>query len=148
MSALAITRCTAPSDEWDAFVRGQPHWTAYHLSAWQRVCAEVLGHDTIYLEARNAGSSALQGVLPLVRVKSRVFGHFLVSIPFVNYGGPLGSDEAIRSLVQHATTMATRDGVDLLELRSRVALPIDLAVSHRKVSVLLDLPDSVDLYDR
>lgn len=144
MSALEITRCVAPRDEWDSFVRAQPHWTAYHLSAWQRVCAEVLGHETIYLEARNPATSALHGVLPLVRVKSLVFGHFLVSIPFVNYGGPLGSDQAVQSLVQHATMMATRDRVDLLELRSRVALPIDLAVSHRKVSVLLDLPSSVD----
>ena len=32
------------------------------------------------------------------------------------------------------------DGVKLLELRSRVPLPIDLPVSHRKITVVLDLP--------
>lgn len=29
-----------------------------------------------------------------MRVKSPVFGHFLVSMPYVNYGGPLGEEEA------------------------------------------------------
>jgi FemAB-related protein (PEP-CTERM system-associated) len=68
-------------------------------------------------------------------------------MPFVNYGGPLGSDAAIGSLVAHATELAQRDGVKLLELRSRVPLRVDLPVSHRKITVLLDLvagdPDAV-----
>jgi FemAB-related protein (PEP-CTERM system-associated) len=76
-----------------------------------------------------------------VRVRSPIFGHFLVSMPFVNYGGPLGSDAAVRALGAHATERARRDGARLLELRSRIPLPLDLPVSHRKITVLLDMPD-------
>ena len=144
MTSLVVTRNDAPGSEWDAFVRGQPGWTAYHLAAWQRVCANVLGHDTVYLEAREQAGATLQGILPLVRVRSGLFGHFLVSMPFVNYGGPLGNDDAVKALVLAADALATKDSVDLLELRSRVELPVSLDVSHRKVSVLLDLPDSAD----
>ena len=79
-----------------------------------------------------------------MRVRSGLFGHFLVSMPFVNYGGPLGDAAAIQALVSHADGMATRDGVDLLELRSSVELPVALDISRRKVSVLLDLPESAD----
>ena len=78
-------------------------------------------------------------MLPLVRVKSRLFGHYLVSLPFVNYGGPVGSEEAVRALVEHAADLARESGADLLELRSPRALPVELEVSHRKVTVLLDL---------
>ena len=44
----------------------------------------------------------------------------LVSMPFVNYGGPLGDAAAVRALAAHAAALARRDGVKLLELRSRV----------------------------
>jgi FemAB-related protein (PEP-CTERM system-associated) len=84
-------------------------------------------------------------VLPLVRVKSVMFGHYLVSMPFLNYGGPLGGDCAITALASHAADLAARDGVRLLELRSRVPLPVSLPVSHRKITVLLDLPSDAAL---
>ncbi len=108
----------------------------------------MFGHECIYLVARD-GASRIAGVLPLVRVRSRLFGHYLVSMPFLNYGGPLGSDDAVRALVARAADIARRDGVSLLELRSRRELPLSLAVSHRKITVLLDLPGtSAELWKR
>lgn len=129
--------------EWDAFVRSQPGWTAFHLSAWKPLMEQVYGHDCLYLEARDE-AGALAGVLPLVRVRSLLFGHYLVSMPFVNYGGPLGSDAAIGLLARRAVELAHESGVKLLELRSRTALPVELPVSHRKITVVLDLPGDVD----
>jgi FemAB-related protein (PEP-CTERM system-associated) len=101
--------------------------------------ARVFGHEGVYLGARD-GDGRLVGVLPLVRVRSLVFGHYLVSMPFVNYGGPLGTTEAVVALAGHAEAMARRDRVKLLELRSRTALPLALPVSMRKITVVLDLP--------
>ena len=125
--------------EWDAFVRAQPNWTHFHLHGWRDVVGRALGHECIYLEARG-DDGALDGVLPLVRVRSPIFGHYLVSMPFVNYGGPLGSDPAVRALAAEAVRLAEAGGVKLLELRSRGELPLDLPVSHRKITVVLDLP--------
>ncbi|HEY7877100.1 MAG TPA: GNAT family N-acetyltransferase, partial [Gemmatimonadaceae bacterium] len=89
------------------------------------------------------------GILPLVRVRSRVFGHYLVSMPFLNYGGPLGDDDAVRALAGAADRIAQHDHVTLLELRSRRALPLSLPVSHRKITVLLDLPSTApELWSR
>jgi len=126
-------------EEWDGFVRASEGWTSFHLSAWKPLIERVFGHECLFLEARN-DAGTLEGVLPLVRVKSRLFGHYLVSMPFVNYGGPLGSAEAIQALVTHASELARHDRVALLELRSKIPLPIDLPVSHRKLTVILDLP--------
>ena len=61
-------------------------------------------------------------------------------MPFLNYGGPLGSDNAVRALGGRADEIARRDDVSLLELRSRRQLPLAMPVSHRKITVLLDLP--------
>jgi serine/alanine adding enzyme len=125
--------------EWDDFVRSQQGWTHFHLHDWKRIIQTVFGHECIYFVKRDA-SDALTGILPLVRVKSRLFGHFLVSMPFVNYGGPLGTPDATKDLADHATEMAANSGAGLMELRSRSELDIPLDVSHRKVTLLLDLP--------
>ncbi|HYD53075.1 MAG TPA: GNAT family N-acetyltransferase, partial [Gemmatimonadaceae bacterium] len=126
---------------WDAFARAQAGFSHFHLHGWRTVMERVFGHECLYLAARDEGG-ALIGVLPLVRVKSLVFGHYLVSMPFLNYGGPLGSDTAVRALVHEAVEIARASGAKLMELRSRVPLPVELPVSHRKITVLLDLPDT------
>ncbi len=133
----------APS-EWDGFVRRASNGTVCHLYAWRHVMEEVFGHETHYLAARGPGGR-LRGVLPLVRVRSLLFGDFLVSMPFLSDGGPLGDDEAVAALAQAAAERTRAWGVDLLELRSREALPVDLAVSHRKITVVLDLPDDPEV---
>jgi FemAB-related protein (PEP-CTERM system-associated) len=138
ISALRIESFRGTHAEWDAFVRAQRGWTHFHLIGWRRVMEEALGHECRYLCARDA-SGAIEGILPLVRVKSPVFGHYLVSLPFLNYGGPLGSDEAVRALASHAVCLAKRDRVKLLEMRSRHEQPLDLPVSHRKLTTVLDL---------
>ncbi|NOT07114.1 MAG: FemAB family PEP-CTERM system-associated protein [Gemmatimonadales bacterium] len=131
------------ASEWDAFAARYRGYTHFHRYAWKSVIEETFGHQCLYLSVRD-GSGALAGVLPLVRVKSLLFGHYLVSLPFVNYGGPLGEPDAVRDLVASAVEEAARSGAKLLELRSRVELPVDLAVSHRKITVVLDLPSDAD----
>jgi serine/alanine adding enzyme len=135
-----VERFAGAATEWDALARRSPGFTHFHLYGWRAVMERVYGHECVYLAAYD-DAGVLAGVLPLVRVKSILFGHFLVSMPFLNYGGPLGTDEAIVALVARASEIARDSGVKLLELRSRVPLPVELPVSHRKITVLLDLPN-------
>ena len=136
---MRVEHFTGTASQWDTFVRSQDGWGHFHLFAWKSVIARVFGHECIYLAARNP-TGQLAGVLPMVRVKSLLFGHYLVSMPFVNYGGPLGGNEAVSALVAYAVELAQRDNAKLLELRSRTSLPVTLPVSHRKITVLLELP--------
>lgn len=145
---IEVERFQGPAEEWDSFVRGKPGWTHFHLYGWRTVLQRIVSHDCPYLAARHP-DGALVGVLPLVRVRSLIFGHYLVSQPFVNYGGPLGDPLAVQALTSRAVGMAEEAGAKLLELRSRVELPIDLPVSHRKVTVVLDLdPDPERTFKR
>jgi serine/alanine adding enzyme len=146
--ALTVEPFRETPDVWDQSVREWPGWTHFHLSGWKHVVEEVFGHECPFLVAREGGGR-IRGLLPLVRVESGLFGRYLVSMPFVNYGGPLGTPDAVRALADHATELAREHGADLLELRSRTQQPLDLAVSHRKITVLLDLPaaDAKPLWD-
>jgi FemAB-related protein (PEP-CTERM system-associated) len=147
--ALRVETFTDASERWDGFVRATPGWSHYHLHGWRRVIESALGHECPYLAALDSERGELRGVLPLVRVRSALFGHYLVSMPFLNYGGPLGDEPAVKALVGEAVARAAARRVGLLELRNRDALPVDLPVSHRKITVLLDLPagDATPLWD-
>jgi serine/alanine adding enzyme len=136
---VLIERFSGAPGEWDGLVRGSAGWTHFHLYGWRGVIERVFGHECIYLAARD-GEGRLAGVLPLVRLKSLLFGHYLVSMPFLNYGGPLGEDAAVRALSDYACERAREDGAILLELRSRIPLPVSLAVSHRRITVVRALP--------
>ncbi|MGH7318992.1 MAG: FemAB family XrtA/PEP-CTERM system-associated protein, partial [Candidatus Rokuibacteriota bacterium] len=83
--------------EWNALVERVPSATHCHRYQWLGVIGEAFGHRTFAWGARDA-SGALVGVLPLVRVRTPLFGHYLVSMPFLNAGGPLGSPEVVTAL--------------------------------------------------
>src|SRR5687767_12666878 len=82
-----------PDAAWDTFVRQAPASTFCHLAGWREVMRDALGHECHYLVARDQEGS-WRGVLPVVRVRSRLFGDHLLSMPFLNDGGPLGSEPA------------------------------------------------------
>jgi FemAB-related protein (PEP-CTERM system-associated) len=129
-----VQRLAAQADgaRWDEFVTAQAEGTFFHLSAWRRVIAEVFGHPTHYLYVERDG--AIDGVLPLAEVRSRLFGHKLVSLPFCVYGGAVARDEESRAaLVGAASALARRLGVDYLELRNLRSQP-GLPVSDRYVT--------------
>ncbi len=106
----------AGAGEWDAFVAEHPGSTADHLYAWRTIFEDVLGHRTAYLVARCDGRVA--GVLPLVLVRSRVFGRSAIAVPFLNYGGLLADHGAAKdALLAEATARARAFGASHIELR-------------------------------
>jgi len=148
---ISVAVLNGRESAWDAFAARTADSTFCHLSGWRRVMTDVLGHACHYLSASDE-DGVCRAVLPLVRVRSPLFGDYLVSMPFLNAGGPVGAPDGVAALVEHAGTLARRLGVDLLELRARQSLPVDLRtrqflpaplrVSSRKITLRLDLPDS------
>lgn len=126
---------------WDDFVARADGGRYCHLAAWRDILVDVLGAECLYWAAAD-DSGSWQGVLPLVRVRSRLFGHYLVSLPFLNDGGPLGVQAARDRLVAEAVSEARRSRADLLELRTRDAIDegLPLSRSDRKITVVLPLP--------
>ncbi len=128
---------------WDAFVGAHPHATAYHAWAWRDVFGPVFGHEPIYLAAR--ADARIVGVLPLVAFRSRLFGHFFCSLPFVNYGGVLStSPDAAAPLLAEASRIARERKASHVELRHVARQLPDAPVRQHKVTMLLSLQDTGD----
>jgi FemAB-related protein (PEP-CTERM system-associated) len=105
------------ADAWESFVRACPDATFFHRIGWREILETVFRHRTHYLIAWRDGG--MTGVLPLAQVKSRLFGHSLVSLPFAVYGGVAASDDAsISALHVAAVDLARELGVEHLELRN------------------------------
>jgi FemAB-related protein (PEP-CTERM system-associated) len=114
------------------------------------VFAEALGHDAYCLEAR-AGTETC-GFLPLAYVHSLLFGRFLVSLPYLNYGGVVAESEyTARPLIERAVALADQLDVRYLELRSE-RTTVHPALSERpgyKANMRLELPRTPGvLWDR
>ena len=126
----------AAAARWDEFVLRCPQATFFHRAGWQPLLRSVFRHETHFLSAESNGR--IEGVLPLARVKSLLFGHALVSLPFAVYGGVAASNEgAAEALEVAAQELAVRLGVAHLELRNvrarHAAWPTqDLYVTFRK----------------
>ncbi len=101
---------------WDAFVDGCSEATFCHRAGWRRVIEDSFGHSCHFLFAER--DDVVCGVLPLVHLNTRFFGHALVSTGFCVYGGPVATDhEARAALDDTALQLARSLAVDRLEYR-------------------------------
>ena len=116
--AFAIKRYSRDdAARWDAFVGAAEGATFFHRAAWHDIIADELGHRAHYLFAERDG--AISGILPLVEIRSRLFGHALISTPFCVYGGVVATDaDSEARLTESAAALADELRVDYLELRN------------------------------
>ncbi|MGH9429007.1 MAG: FemAB family XrtA/PEP-CTERM system-associated protein, partial [Terriglobia bacterium] len=128
---------------WDSYVLNHPGACNYHQSRWKSVIEQGFGHPSRYLHVTNAGR--IVGILPLVLMKSLLFGRFLVSLPFFNYGGILADgQDAEEALLASAKEIARQERAHHIELRHRTSHELGLQSKQHKVSLTLDLESSVD----
>jgi FemAB-related protein (PEP-CTERM system-associated) len=141
---MQIVRCDdSHRDAWNAYVERSPRAALYHRFEWRDVNAACFGHRAAYLAAME--TDRIVGILPVVQVKSQLFGNIACSLPFVNYGGPCGDSDAIeQSLVDATRGLADEWRVDYVEIRTRRRVD-SLPTSEHKVSMTVDLNPDPDV---
>jgi FemAB-related protein (PEP-CTERM system-associated) len=117
-STVTTLNADVDRERWNRFVFEHPEGTFFHRVEWEGLVRRAFGHRAHYLFAERDGR--ICGVLPLIEVKSALFGHSLVSTPFCVYGGILALDaEAHAALEGKACALARELNVDYLEMRNR-----------------------------
>lgn len=132
-------------EPWDAYVESAAPESLYHRWVWRDVIEETFGHQPYYLTAVEDG--AIRGVLPLVRIRSRLFGSSLISIPFFSYGGVVADTEAAREgLLAKAAELGRELGVRHIELRQGDESPMSWPMASAKVTMEIQLPGTIEEY--
>jgi len=137
---VAIDRGEQAETAWDQFVENHPAATPYHTMNIRRSIEQTYGHITHYCWALAEDDEVL-GILPLVQLKSRLFGNFIVSMPYFNYGGLLAnSEQAANRLIAAANEWRETAGASHIELRHLDDTGLGLQQRNDKVTFWLPLP--------
>ncbi|MET0067931.1 MAG: FemAB family XrtA/PEP-CTERM system-associated protein [Candidatus Thiodiazotropha sp.] len=135
--AYLLSRTPEHRRDWNHYLRETPGANFYQRYEWQELNQDHFGHETFCIAV---GEEKIEGVLPLVLIKSRLFGRILCSMPFVNYGGVCADNEmAEKALLHKAVSLADQYKADYLEMRATRSSIIDLPESTRKVSMTINL---------
>lgn len=116
-------KTAAPFDieTWDTYVLNHPQGTVFHLTAWKKVVETSFGHKSHYVMATQ--QNKICGILPVFEIKSLLFGHYFVSVPFAEIGGALADNPDIeQALIRHAASVTDARQAQYLELRNRKEL--------------------------
>lgn len=121
--------------EWNNLVANNPDASAYHFWEYGEALTQTYRYSKHYLVSTQ--NSEVDGIFPLIHVRSVLFGNRLISLPFCEYGGivtrmGLKSDVALRVaklLVNAATELGRTLDVEYLEIREPLALSAILKAS-------------------
>ncbi|MDX2504310.1 MAG: FemAB family PEP-CTERM system-associated protein [Gammaproteobacteria bacterium] len=118
--------------------------TPYHHMQWLQAVKKAYGFNYEYFIAET--DTHIEGVLPVCLFKSITGKNSLCSLPFCDVGGVIADDDTVREkLIQFALNRADQLQAMPLELRQRLTEEaINIDMTNRKVSMLLDLPESAE----
>ncbi len=117
-------KITDSSDKqnWDNYTLSHPSGTIFHLTAWKNTIEKTFNHKSTYLIAES--QNKIYGIFPIFEIKSLVFGHSFISIPFAEIGGPLtDSPEIEQALIKKASKITKSQNAQYLEIRNRNKIP-------------------------
>ena len=139
-----IVRIANPSDcsNIDHYIAQTGSSSLYHDYRWSEVIEKSFGHTCYYLLCEDDDGS-IGGILPLVHMKSLMFGNQLVSMPYFNYGGVCADNEAKRDrMIERAIALLEDLNGSHMELRQEDPLNNGFPSKTSKVSMRLNLPGS------
>ncbi len=129
---------------WDQYVDAHPLGRIYHRSAWKEITERAFGKTGPYRLVLDG--KTVTGILPLIRFHTFLAGKQLISLPYVNYGGPLWSNEQARALIlDEIEKLRVQTGSEAVEIRYDQPDAFPYPVKTSKVTFLLDLPRDPDL---
>jgi serine/alanine adding enzyme len=130
----------ADREKWDQYVLRTKNSSCYHLAGWKKVIENSFSQKTHYLLSEDQDCK-INGILPLVQLKSAIFGNFMISLPYFNYGGISADNEEVRAeLLNEAIKIAEKGKAGHIEFRDIEKHQNGLPAKTAKVSMQLTFP--------
>jgi FemAB-related protein (PEP-CTERM system-associated) len=144
---MAVSLCQfgqGDGKQWDSYVSNNPRANHCHLSGWKDVIVKSYGHRPYYLW--HATNGIVDGILPLISMRSLLANRIFVSLPFLDNGGICADDEKVeQALLQEAVRLAESEHAELIDFRNRQKSRLGLSAHGSKVTLVLKLGGDTDL---
>ncbi len=149
MSSIKVSlACPKDQEIWDYYVFNNSYASPYHLYGWNSAIYQAYRHKNYFFLAKDH-SNSIVGVLPFTCIKMPWGKQSFVSLPYCDFGGPLGNSSIQEVLVQECRKFAEKIGIPDIELRcasERKFLNNQcFRVFTDKVRMLLYLPGSSEI---
>lgn len=130
-------------EAWDSYLEKHTH-SPYHSREWLNTIKKSFGHDSVIVTAVSSHGDIIGGI-PLSFFSSKLFGKFAVSIPFINYGGPVTDYwNVAEALINEAQKFLNEKQLSHIEIRT-LQPGFNYPHQDKKASLVLQLPASMDL---
>ena len=131
-------------ERWSAYINKSERSNIAHEIGWRQVMHTGLGHRPFYLLALE--NDEVLGVLPAVLVKTFWGAKYMISLPWIDYGGICAdSIDVERALEEEGYRVSDSVNARFMELRSIKAGAGTLHPGEGKVTFLLELKDGPDI---
>lgn len=105
-------------EAWDAFVQAHPEGNIYQTWAWREMIQTVYRQQPLYLAITNDEGKIVAG-LPLFKIRSKLTGNRLSSLPAAQFSNPLIRDlYDYEALVNYALAILEKDHGGYLEIKT------------------------------
>lgn len=129
------------SELWSEYVAQSEKATVAHQIEWREIMQIGLGHQPRYLMCLD--QKRVTGLLPMFLVRTWWGKKYLISLPWIDYGGIIADNQAVaRELLASATELAKTEAAEFVELRS--VNSDQLGLDERTDKVTFKLPLQVD----
>ena len=129
---------------WDDYVHNSPRGNLYYTFEYREIIISTYGFDPYYLIAKKG--DIIVGIFPIFYVKLKLFGNYMVSIPFCDYGGPIGDTREIENeLIKRTKELSNKININYILIRTYTELnDNELLVKKDKFNFMLDLPNNIN----
>lgn len=129
---------------WSEYVENSTGANIAHPIGWMSVIKDGLGHRPRYILA--VEDNSVKGILPLAVVKTWWQSRYIISLPWIDYGGICADSPQIeRLLKEEACRITENEKAQFMELRSVKAGDLDLDLRQDKYTFLLQLDNDSEL---
>jgi len=152
MARFSLFECAEDDKSlWNEYVTKNRHSHVYHLWEWGDVLCKTYNYERHYLAAKQ-GEDIL-GAFPCLFVKSLIFGKRLISLPFVEYAGPILKNDidsmtaklVLTQLLEYTEKLSKKLKADYIEIRhpspfgSPLLPSLGLRALQRHITFRIDL---------
>ena len=128
-------------NELNKFLESSQDSTFYHRIEWINIIKNSFSHRSYYLIV--LADNEIKGVLPLIHIKSLLFGSMLCSMPFLNYAGIIADNKNIeKCLINESIKIKKEVKAKYIELRNKKKSSFDLTGKTHKISMMVELENN------
>lgn len=128
---------------WQSAHERVEHAGLFHDPRWAKLWNAVFREEMQCLIAQVDGVP--RAMLPLLRRRAGLTGHYWISVPYFDATGPAGERSCFRPLLNAARALCRERGDHYVEIRSHEALDTHWHDDDRKEHVVMELPDTEEL---